>query len=95
MEIDLILIIGLVFLMFIFLFLVAASPTMINGDTYFYIFLASFFVTLIIIFVLIYQRSKKNGATLMQYFFGKGITSVCTSNGMCASNKCVNNFCVF
>lgn len=94
MEIDLILIIGLSFLMFIFLFLLVTSPTMINGDTYFYIFLALSFVTFIILSILIYQRGKKNGASLAQQYVGKTFGQLCTSDAMCGSNKCVNKVCV-
>lgn len=96
MEINISLIIGLFFLSFVFFVLAAFSSSMTNSDNdiYFLIYLVCFFVTLIISFVLLFIKSKKNGATLMQYLFGKGITSVCTTNGMCASNKCVNSFCV-
>jgi hypothetical protein len=67
---------------------------MINGDTYFYIFSTLSFVTLIILSILTYQRSKKNGASLEQQYVGKTFGQLCTSDAMCGSNKCVNKICV-
>jgi hypothetical protein len=54
-----------------------------------------FFVILIIAAFFIYQRNKKNGATLAQQYVGKKFGELCTSNAMCGSNKCVNNVCVW
>ena len=54
-----------------------------------------FFVFFMIVGYFMYQRNKKNGATLAQQYVGKQIGDLCTSNAMCGSNKCVKNVCVW
>jgi heme/copper-type cytochrome/quinol oxidase subunit 2 len=62
-------------------------------------FLIVLFITLIIAgvitaAVLLYNKNKANGATLMQQYAGKKFGELCSSNDMCNSNKCRNNVCV-
>ena len=51
-----------------------------------------------IIAVVIYfsiQNTKNNGGSITQAFVGKKTGSMCTSNSMCASNKCNKyNICI-
>lgn len=53
-----------------------------------------FLAGIIAIGVLIYNKNKANGATLMQQYAGKKFGELCSSNAMCGSNKCVNNVCI-
>jgi hypothetical protein len=45
--------------------------------------------------VYIFNRSKDNGASVTQMYVGKKPGELCTSDAMCATNKCRNNFCVY
>ena len=54
-------------------------------------------IVLFIIFIIagyfMFKNNKKQGATTIQQFVGKKRGDLCSSNEMCASNKCLNNVC--
>jgi hypothetical protein len=53
-------------------------------------------VTCCIIFLIRYSitKSKDNNASTSQMLIGKKLGSFCSSDAMCASNKCSSNICV-
>jgi hypothetical protein len=66
-----------------------------DKDLIFIIGVVFLFLLFMVAAYFIYQRNKKNGATLAQQYVGKKIGELCTGNAMCGSNKCVNNVCVW
>jgi hypothetical protein len=53
-------------------------------------------ITCSMIFLIRYSitKSKDNSASTSQMFIGKKIGSLCSSDQMCASNKCRSSVCV-
>jgi hypothetical protein len=44
--------------------------------------------------VVLFNKSKENGASVSQMYVGKKIGELCTSDAMCGTNKCRLNVCV-
>lgn len=59
------------------------------------IFIIIALIGIILFGVFIYKKASNNGATFFQMFAGKKLGELCTSDAMCGTNKCVNNFCVY
>ena len=65
----------------------------------FYYAIAGFFLLLLIIGLIVLgltlnKKARANGASWLQIYTGKPIGAICANNGMCSTNKCVNNVCL-
>jgi hypothetical protein len=58
------------------------------NNIYLYIIAFIFVISCIVITIFVIKKSNNNGSSSLQYLAGKKIGELCSSNGMCATNKC-------
>ena len=66
-----------------------------NGQLMIIVGVGIIFLALVIaLSVFLWKKALGNGASASQVMVGKKIGELCTSDAMCATNKCRSNICI-